>query len=151
MILSTSGAQPVDISGKDAGEDVTIRLEPCGQAKARFVGPDGKPVAKKQPHFEIVATPGPTSISRDKGEQSELAADASLVANVDRKHYWNLPGTDDEGRITLISLIPDAMYRIIDFSTVGDDMKGIQIRRDFTVKSGQTLDLGDIVIAKPQQ
>jgi hypothetical protein len=140
----------VEVTGKEAGEDVTIRLQPCGQGKARFVGPDGKPVAKKKPHFEIVATPGPSSISRDEREQSELAADASLVANVDRKHYWNLPGTDDEGRITLISLIPGALYRIIDFSTV-NEKKGILIRKDFTVRPGEVLDLGDIVIAKPQQ
>jgi RNA polymerase sigma factor (sigma-70 family) len=139
----------VDISGKQAGDDVTIRLQPCGQAKARFIGPDGKPVAKHQPHFEIVATPGPSPISLDKGEQAELAADASLVANVDRKHYWNWPGADAEGRISLISLIPGALYRIIDFSTVNDD-RGIQVRKDFTVKPGETLDLGDIVIAKPQ-
>ncbi len=138
----------VEISGKEAGGDLTVRLQPCGQAKGRFVGPDGKPVAKHRPHFEIVATPGPSKISRSKRQQAELAADASLVANVDRKHYWNLPGTDAEGRITLISLIPGALYRIIDFSTVGDD-KGIQIRKDFAVKPGETLDLGDIVIAKP--
>ena len=36
----------VELSGKQAGEELTIRLQPCGQAKARFVGPDGKPVAK---------------------------------------------------------------------------------------------------------
>ena len=36
----------VELSGKQAGEDLTVRLQPCGQAKARFVGPDGKPVAR---------------------------------------------------------------------------------------------------------
>ncbi len=77
------------------------------------------------------------------------SADAALVVNVDRKHYGNLPRTDAEGRITLISLIPGALYRIIDFSTVNDDKKGIQLRKDFTVKPGETLDLGDIVIEKP--
>ena len=125
-------------------------MQPCGQAKARFVGPDGKPVAKHQPHFEFVATPGPSPMSRNKREQAELAADAALVANVDRKHYWNWPRTDAEGRITLISLIPGALYRIIDFSTVNDETRGVQVRKDFTVKPGETLDLGDIVIEKPQ-
>ena len=119
----------VEVSGKQAGEDVTIRLQPCGQAKARFIGPDGKPITKHRPHFEIVVTPGPSPISRDKREQTELAADASLVANVDRKHYWRGPFTDAEGRITLPALIPGALYRIIDFSTVSDPDKGVQIRR----------------------
>jgi hypothetical protein len=139
----------VDISGKQAGEDLTIRLQPCGTARARFVGPDGKPVAKHRPHFEIVATPGPNQMSRSEQDQTQLAADASLVANVDRKHYWNGPRTDAEGRITLISLIPGALYRIIDFSTVNNATKGIQVRKDFTVKPGETLDLRDIVIEKP--
>ncbi len=140
----------VEVSGKQAGEDLTVRLQPCGQAKARFVGPDGKPVTKMRPHFEIVATPGPSRVSRNKHDRTELAADAELVANVDRKHYWRGPSTDAEGRITLPALIPGALYRIIDFSTVNDQDKGVQIRRDFTVKAGEILELGDIVIEKPQ-
>ncbi len=34
----------VELSGKQAVEDMTIRLQPCGQAKARFVSLDGRPV-----------------------------------------------------------------------------------------------------------
>jgi hypothetical protein len=140
----------VEVSGKQAGEGLIVRLQRCGQAKARFLGPDGKPIAKQRPLFEIVATPGPRLMISGTRDKSELAADASIVANIDRKHYWNLPGTDAEGRITLISLIPGALYRITDFSPVGDDRNDFQVRSDFTVKPGETLDLGDIVIAKPQ-
>ena len=97
-------------------------------------------------------------VSLNKAEQSQLAADAVYVNNVDRKHYsapggpsqWNRPSTDAAGRITLPDLIPGALYRICDFSTVNDKKKGIQIRKDFTVKPGETLDLGDILIEKPQ-
>jgi hypothetical protein len=140
----------VEISGKQAGEDLTIRLQPCGQAKARFVGPNGKPVAKLQPHFEFVATPGPSQYDRSKHAQTELSADMEYIANLDGKNYWNGPLADVEGRVTLPSLIPGALYRIIDFSTVNDQDKGMQIRRDFTVKPGEVLELGDIVIAKPR-
>ena len=35
----------VELSGDQPGEDLTIRLDPTGQARARFVGPDDKPVA----------------------------------------------------------------------------------------------------------
>jgi hypothetical protein len=140
----------VDVSGKQDGEDLTVKLQACGQAKVRFVGPDGKPAAKQQPHFEIVVTPGPGINSLNERDQAELAADASLVANVDRKHYWNLPVTGADGRLNLPSLIPGALYRITDFSTVNDAKKGIQLRKGFTVKPGEILDLGDIVIERPQ-
>ena len=140
----------VEVFGKQAGDDLTIQLQPCGRASARFVGPSGKPVAKHRPHFEFVATPGPSQYSRSKQDEAALTADAEFAANVDRKHYWSGPLTDAEGRIVLPALIPGALYRIIDFSTVNDQDKGAQIRRDFTVKPGESLDLGDILIQKPQ-
>ena len=140
----------VEVSSKQAGDDLTIRLQPCGRASARFVGPAGNPVAKHRPHFEFVATPGPSRYSRSKQDQAELTADTEFVANVDRKHYWNGPLTGADGRIVLPALIPGALYRIIDFSTVNDQDKGVQIRKDFTVKPGESLDLGDILIQKPQ-
>ncbi|SIN70411.1 RNA polymerase sigma factor, sigma-70 family [Singulisphaera sp. GP187] len=139
----------VDITGNQSGRDLTIRLQPCGKATARFVGPDGKPIAKHRPHFEFVATPGPSPYSRNQRDRAELASDVEFVANIDRKHYWNAPRTDDEGRVSLISLIPGALYRIIDFSTVTDQDKGAQVRKEFTIKSGETLDLGEIQIDKP--
>jgi len=138
----------VELSGKQATEDMTIRLQPCGQAKARFVGPDGKPIAKQRPLFEILGTPGPSKWTKDKKQQAMPAADSAYVGNVDRKHYWNGPFTDADGRITLPDLIPGALYRITDNS---NQVKGFQVRKDFTVKPGETLDLGDILIEKPQQ
>jgi len=141
----------VEISGEQAGEDVTIHLQPCGRALARFVGPDGKPIAKYYPaYFEFVATPGRSRFDLRKLREPELAANAELIANVDRKHYGNHPRTDAQGRITLPDLIPGARYRIIDFTTRDNEETGIQTRKDFTVKPGETLDLGDILIEKPQ-
>src|SRR5262249_41198180 len=131
----------VEVSGKQAGADLTIRLQPCGRARARFVGPDGKGIANHRPVFEFVATPGPSLNSRDKEAQATLAADTEHMANVDRKHYWNGPRTDAEGRITLVSLIPGALYRINDFS---NRENGRPVRKEFTVKPGETLDLGDV-------
>ncbi len=71
------------------------------------------------------------------------------MINLDRKHYWNGPLTDAEGRITLPDLIPGATYRIYDSSTMNVENLGVQVRKDFTVKPGETLDLGDIRIEKP--
>ncbi len=139
----------VELSGDQAGEDLTIRLRPCGQARARLVGPDGKPVANVFPHFEILGKPGSHQFARGDEARRALVADAAYMPNVDRKHYWNGPMTDAEGRITLPDLIPGALYRISDFSTVNDD-KGVQVRKDFTVEPGGTSELGDILIEKPQ-
>jgi RNA polymerase sigma factor (sigma-70 family) len=142
----------VEFSGKQAGEELTVRLEPCGQARARFVGPDGKPVVKldMELYFKLIMTPGPAQTgSVDRG--SQLAADETWVAGVDPKHYQppHGPVTDSEGRITLPDLIPGAPYRIVDWS-LANDPKGLQIRKDFTVKPGETRDLGDILVEKPQ-
>jgi hypothetical protein len=140
----------LELSGKQSGQDLTIQLRPCGQARSRFVGPSGKPVARHAPHVELIATPGPPRLTRNRPQQAELAADAVLIAGFDRKHYWNERFADADGRITLPDLIPGASYRIIDFSTVNDD-QGVQVRKDFTVKPGETLELGDIVIEKPEE
>ena len=119
----------VDISGKQAGEEVTIRLQPCGRARARFVGPDGKPIAKHHPVIEFVATPGPGRYGQMEPAAAGPMAEAGFIANIDRKHYWNDPRTDAEGRITLVALIPGALYRIVDPSTIGDPTRGLRSAR----------------------
>ena len=140
----------VEVSAKQAGEDVVVRLQPCGQARARIVGPDSKPLAKVFPLFEILGTPGPHERDRRKEAQSMLSADAAYLPNVDRQHYWKAPVSDAEGRITLPDLVPGALYRISDSSTMNDREKGVQVRKDFTVQPGETLDLGDILIENPK-
>lgn len=140
----------VELTAKQAGEDILVRLLPCGQAKVRFVGPGGKPVANVSPSLEILGTPGPHEWDRRKESQSTLAADAAPLANVDRNHYSKRIVSDAEGRVTLPALIPGASYRISDFSTVNDPAKGVQARKDFTIKPGEVVDLGEILIENPQ-
>lgn len=139
----------VQLSGKQAGDDIQVTLEPCGTARATFIGHDGKPIPNLFPHFEILAKPGPPQFARSTSGKGEMAADAAYMPNVDRKHYWNGPKTDADGRITLPDLIPGALYRITDFSTVNNQDKGVQVRKEFTVKPGETIDLGDVLIEKP--
>ncbi len=140
----------VEVAAKQAGEDVLVRLQPCGQVKARFVGPDGKPVANVFPQFELLATPGSHGQDRREQSQSMLAADAVSMINLDRIHYSSRLVSDAEGRITLPDVIPGALYRISDSSTVNDLKKGVQVRKDFTIKPGETLDLGEILIENPK-
>jgi hypothetical protein len=131
----------VELSGKDANEELTIRMEPSGQAKARFVGLDGKPVVDYYPTLELVATPGPPAFRRDQHDQPGLADDAILVAAIDRKHFGrpHRPVTGADGRITLPGLIPGALYRL---SVRGAG--GRTIRRDFSVKPGESVELGEL-------
>ncbi len=140
----------VELSGKQAGEEVTVRLQPCGRAKARFVGPDGKPVARLNlgSYVQFLMFPGPSPFGfADRGES--LAAVATYLPNLNPRLKWNDFATDAEGRVTLTALIPGASYRIGDWSTVNVQGKGYQLRKDFTVKPGETIDLGDILVEKP--
>jgi hypothetical protein len=137
----------VELSGKPSDQELTVRLQPCGQANARFVGPDRKPVAKLRlgPYVQLLMTPGSRTLGLvDKGES--LWADAAYLPNIN----WNEFATDNDGRITLTALIPGAPYRISDWSTVNVQGKGYQIRKDFTIKPGEIVDLGDILVEKPE-
>jgi hypothetical protein len=131
----------VELSGKQAGETVTVRLQPCGSAVARFINADGKPLGNHRPPLEIVVTPGHHSFDRKSSEQGKFIADADFVANVDRLNYWKGPSTNSQGRITLSALIPGAKYRIV-LSGPQNFVKP----KDFTVESGKTTDLGDLSI-----
>ena len=50
---------------------------------------------------------------------------------------------------TLPVLIPGATYRFIDYTMFVRGQTGPEIRKEFTIKPGQKLNLGDIRIAKP--
>lgn len=139
----------IEVSGKQADTGVSVSLQPCGTAKLRLVNPEGKPLVDRSPQLYYIATPGPPKFSQLKQHRGVLTADDEWIQNLDRRHYWDMKRTDDQGRVSLPSLIPGALYRITDFSTVNDRDTGEQIRRDFRVKPGETLDLGDILIEKP--
>ena len=143
----------VNLSAKSAaGGPVTVRLEPCGAARAWLVDPDGKPVAKpvRKLIITMVVTPGPAQqlLANDKAA-SLLSADEGDLTVVDPINYETALAPDALGRITLPVLIPGATYRFIDYTTYVRGQTGPEIRKEFTVKPGEKLDLGDIRIAKP--
>lgn len=125
------------ISGRQAGEPVTVRLAPCGTASARFVGKDGKPLSGGQFTFELVVTPGVGRFDFDAQRKGLLAFDGDFAANLDRRNHWGRK-TDDMGRISYPALIPGAAYRI--FITVSEKI-------EFTAESGKNIELGDITLA----
>ncbi len=142
------------LSGRSAADGpVTVRLQPCGVARARLVNPAGKPISGSRDAYGshmtmMVVTPGPDRSSQDPADQDRLAADQDFVARFDPIHYQKGLVSDAQGQLALPALIPGATYRIYD-STTGDGGNP-RLRKEFTVKPGETLDLGDILIEKPK-
>jgi RNA polymerase sigma factor (sigma-70 family) len=135
----------VQLSGKQAGKEVTVKLQPCGQAVARFLDAQGKPVADHRPILDIVVTPGPHRYDFEASQKGQLAADQDFLVNIDRHNYLKGPVTNAEGRCTFPALIPGVTYRFSAF------YKGMfSVARDFTVEAGKTFDAGDITIARPE-
>jgi hypothetical protein len=129
---------------------VTVRLEPCGAAKARLVDSTGKPVPGRRlgPFFiTLVITPGPPFGLRPKGSERLLADEGPLTA-IDPINYPNPLTSDGAGRLELPVLIPGATYRFIDRSTAREP-GGPQVRKEFAVGPGEKLDLGEILIEAP--
>ncbi len=138
----------IHVLGKPAtGGPMTVRLEPCGTAVARLVDASNRPLAGYRNEYLIamIVTPGAQTGSRAPADAMRLLADEAFVARIDPINYANNPESDAQGRITFPALIPGASYRIYD-----TDSANRRLRKDFTVKPGETLDLGDIVIEKPR-
>ncbi len=113
---TASSARPSGLSGKMAAQGpVTVRLEPCGLAMARLVGPDGKPVTGQPRGVRVtmVVTPGPP-VRSAQVRAGALAADEDVLGRVDPVNHGNGWVADAQGRIAWPALIPGATYRIID-------------------------------------
>jgi len=131
----------VHFSGKSAaGGPVTVRLQPCGNAKERLVDASGKPIAgyRSSDVINMVVAPS-NSLFRDE--------EAAPLARIDPINYGLSSVSDAQGRIAFPALVPGATYRIYDYSTKANPGSS-RIRKEFTVKPGETLDLGDLVISK---
>jgi hypothetical protein len=127
----------VNLSGKSAGSGpLSVQLGPCGTAKARLVDATGKPIAgyRAWALIMMVVTPG-----------EFRAADTAAIYGIDPVNYAQSPVSDAQGRVVFPALIPGAPYR-------RNQLYVTEARpvTEFTVKAGETLDLGDIVIEKPK-
>jgi Carboxypeptidase regulatory-like domain len=144
-------AVAVGVSTRSAtSEPVSVRLEACGAAEATIVDAGGKPVVGTLPQKTVamVVTPGPTYIARTS-LGGKLAADDADVCEMDTVNYRAELVTDAHGKLKLPALIPGANYRFVDWSTAVRGEAGPKVRKEFSVKPGETLDLGDLVIEKP--
>ena len=141
----------VRFSGNSAGDQpIVVKLEPCATATARLVGPDGKPVRGFTPPrlISMVVTAGESIGVRAKArKEGSVLADEDFQTNIDSINYPKDPASDAQGRIVFPALIPGSTYRIVDRTTIRTPT-GPQLRKEFTVKFGEILDLGDILIEK---
>ena len=141
----------VRFSGKQAGgEPIVVKLKPCATATARLVDPVGKPLAgyQHQSLISMVVTPGEFNGVKSRKDRTTLA-DQDTLTGIDTINYAKAPAADGQGRVVFPALIPGASYRISDQSTARTP-NGPQLRKEFTVKPGETLDLGDTLIEKPE-
>ena len=144
----------INLSAKSAlGTPITVRLEPCGSARGSFVDSDGNPITKPVPELRItmVVTPGPARNNFPNPNDNPIlpSADEYELTTIDPINYEKKLVPDAGGRITLSVLIPGATYRFLDSTMFVRGQTGLEIRKEFTVKPGQKLLLGDIQIAKP--
>jgi hypothetical protein len=107
----------VQVSGKQAGKLLKVRLRPCGAARARFRTADGRPVVGRRTSgdLQMVLAAGDVVFWGNFVEHSNV-----------RKDWY----TDARGRVTWRGLVPGVTYR------VG--------KRTFTVRPGEVRDLGDV-------
>jgi beta-lactamase regulating signal transducer with metallopeptidase domain/protocatechuate 3,4-dioxygenase beta subunit len=133
----------------DANGMIDFRLEPCGTARARLVTPDAKPLGNYPARslVTLVVIPGP--LLGDEAKQGPLFGQQAALAYLDPVNLGNDFQSDAEGRLTLPALIPGATYRIEDGTPTFDGGEPV-IRKEFTAKPGEAIDLGDIVIARPR-
>jgi hypothetical protein len=129
---------------------IAVRLQPCGQAMARLVDPMGKPLAGyRDPYLiSMVITPGPDRLADVEADKAKLSSEGDYLSRIDPERYADLVA-DPQGRVTFPALIPGATYRINDMTT-RDDPGGRKTRKMFVAGSGEAVELGDILIEKPE-
>lgn len=138
----------VKLSGKQAGETATIQLQRCGAATGRFVDEKGQPLANMRTWVQMIVTPGAAFWDADSSK--DVRADDVSMIDVGSR-YSDLR-TDAQGRVTYPTLVPGATYRIIaEPRKPGRIMSsptasGLDLKKDFAVEPGQTLDLKDITV-----
>jgi hypothetical protein len=115
-----------------------IQLQPCGAARFRFVTDKGTVLSDYEPMLRMNVTPGSSGRAFIRPEQP-LWSENIIWQNVARPA--KIPKTDSEGRVTVTDLIPGATYRVL-YVGKEDWTDGYE----FTVRSGETVEVGEVVI-----
>ncbi|MEX2137749.1 MAG: M56 family metallopeptidase [Pirellulales bacterium] len=121
-----------------------IKLQPCGAASFRFVTDKGTVLSNHEPTLRLIVTPGATATWTRRSDQAPWA-DSIIWQNIARPA--KIPKTDADGRVTIDNLIPGATYRVSFVDPPGDFAEGYE----FIVRSGETVDVGEVVIPEPDE
>jgi RNA polymerase sigma factor (sigma-70 family) len=116
----------VELSGKSVRTGpVTVGLEKCGAATVRYKDAQGKPVVgRARDRLVLVISPGTDS----PGAETNVT-DLALQMILDPERAPGL-SSDADGRVTFVSLIPGATYRLRN--------------HDFKAEAGKTIELPEI-------
>jgi RNA polymerase sigma factor (sigma-70 family) len=132
----------VKISAKEAkGKPVTVQLQRCGTAKARFLDPKGKPLVNFHARIEVVITPGVPFVDVSFNNPKPMA-ETTYMSTFDPKRY-GIVHSNAKGRITFPTLIPGATYWMMG---TGGNRGLFNLNKEFKAKAGKILDLGDVVV-----
>jgi hypothetical protein len=127
--------------GHVAPDDSTVELQPCGSAQFRFVDDAGKPLADFQPPLHLVFQEGAPATHHIEPDQP-LWSDTIIWDNVIRPR--ETPKTDADGRVVVDGLIPGGSYNVYYPSKEGGWTEGYP----FVVRSGETTDVGEVVLPR---
>jgi RNA polymerase sigma factor (sigma-70 family) len=126
-----------DISARKAGgKPMTIKLAPCGSAEIRLLDKKGNP-APVFTWLELVVTPA-------KGKAKSLVHAETIPVTP----FTYGTGPNDKKPRTFVGLIPGATYQIRVLSP-GQNLGNVLNEKEFTVKSGKTTKLGNMVVREP--
>jgi len=135
----------MELSGKLAkGEQVTVRLAPCGSATARFVDPPGHPLPKPAVLLDLLVRPG-----ADLQESIDKQVQAGITVPLGRLTDSScVTEGSQEGTLTFSYLIPGATYVV-----EANEGNGYLRKSTFKVQAGQRLVLLLVVAhgARPEQ
>ena len=92
----------------------------------------------------MVVMPGEFSFA--KAQDGTTLADEAFLTVLDPINYAKAPASDDQGRIVFRASSPAHQYRLSGGETI--PAVGPELHKVFTVRPGETLDLGDILIRR---
>jgi RNA polymerase sigma factor (sigma-70 family) len=130
------------VDPREAGKDLTVRLQQCGAAQIRFVDEEGRPLADLPVGVEFPISPGVSFFDRAAQQEYQLTADCAWLGSLDSRHPRD-PRTDAQGRIELRNLIPGVRHWLVGTRPTGGMFR---LPVEITAEAGKTLDLKDVTV-----